>query len=810
MRSCPVCGRTIAARQKGSGGRPAKYCSSACRQRAFRQRSAAPAVAGTESHGDDLPPALDCFVGRQREIRKLRSLLRSARLLSLVGPAGVGKTRLAMELVRRGRVPDIHLVELESLHDGTSVSPAMAESAGVTDSGASVRDALVNAIGDRKVLVILDNCEHLVRSCASHVERLLADCPGVRVLATSQVPLGVAGEVVFRVEVLPLPDEHADHDRTAVLRSPAARLFVERAHASEPAFELTADNAGVVADICRRLDGLPLAIELAARRVGVLALPQIRAGLDDQLALLTDGSRTGPARHRELRTAIEWSHRLLSPAEQTVFRRLSILSGGFDIQTATAVCAADESRSDDVPRLVDALIRKSLVVGGTEVARFRQLHPVRVYGRDRLAASGELDTIRDRAADWLAGIVEPMTRTVYLYDVTLQRLRQERDNIAEAVRFTAAQADDRHVLLAVALARVGQEQDPATGNRQLLTSVLEQVPKSEYRSDALAAMAEIACRQGDLVAALRSAGAAVQIERGRIERGHHRPVGLAKALHVLAFTHLCRGAEAPAIAAERECLDIVRRLGHDVDTALVMSNLAWQLLQSGQDDEAERLLIDRVPVCRDLPALPRAYAAAMHTVGVLRLARGQLDAAEESFAEGLHRAPAESLDGAPLVEGLAITAVRRGDAERALCLAAAASAVRRRLGVVASAEWRYQVEQAMAAARCRLDGPRAAAATAAGDRIRGNLLRSYALRYVTASPDALARQLPSERLLTERELHIAELVAEGLTNRQIADRLRLSVGTVRATVTGLLGKLYLRSRIQLAVWAATRTEHQVS
>jgi non-specific serine/threonine protein kinase len=799
-----MCGATIVARNKGSGGRPAKYCSSACRQRAFRQRSAAPPVAGTDSHGDELPSALDCFVGRQRELRKLRSLLRSARLLSLVGPAGVGKTRLAMELVRRGRVPDIHLVELESLHDGTSVSRAIAASVGVTDSGASSRRALVDAVGDRKVLVLLDNCEHLVRSCAPAVERLLESCPGVRILATSRVPLGVAGEVVFRVEVLPLPDRHVAHDRAAVLRSAAARLFVERAHAGEPSFELTSDNAGVVAEICRRLDGLPLAIELAARRVGVLALPQIRANLDDQLALLTDGSRTGPGRHRELRAAIEWSHRLLSPAEQAVFRRLSILPGGFDIQTATAVCA-DARGPDDVPSLVDALIRKSLVVGGTEVARFRQLHPVRAYGRDRLAASGELDTIRDRAAAWLAGLVEPMTRTVYLYDATLQRLRQERDNIAAAVRFTAAQADDRHVLLAVALARVGQEHDPAAGNRQLLTSVLERVPKSEYRSEALTAMAEIACRQGDLVAALRSAGAAVRIERGR-----HRPVGLAKALHVLAFTHLCRGAEALAIAAERECLDIVRRLGHDVDTALVMSNLAWQLLRSGQDDEAERLLIDRVPVCRDLPALPRAHAAAMHTVGVLRLARGQLDAAEQSFAEGLHRAAAESLDGAPLVEGLAITAARRGDAERALCLAAAASAVRGRLGVVASTEWRCQVEQAVAAARCRLDGPRAAAATAAGDRIRGNLLRSYALRYVTAAPDALARQRPGERLLTERESHIAALVAEGLTNREIADRLRLSVGTVRATVTCLLGKLYLRSRIQLAVWAATRTEYQVS
>ncbi|HEX9336157.1 MAG TPA: LuxR C-terminal-related transcriptional regulator, partial [Pseudonocardiaceae bacterium] len=453
------------------------------------------------------------------------------------------------------------------------------------------------------------------------------------------------------------------------------------------------------------------------------------------------------------------------------------------------------------PAVVAALVDRSSISAahdaGTGPVRYRQLNTVRAYAVDQLAGAGDADQTMLRAVDWLVRLVEPITRMVHLPDSMLEQLRRDRDNIAAAVDFTTAD-DDRHMLLAVALARVWQEEDLGTAGRRLLTRALARAPGSVYRAEALAMIAEIACRQGELDQALRSADAAVRLERDR-----EQPIGLARALHVLAFTRLCRGEQTMAIAAQRECLDIVNRFGDEADIALVTSNLAWQLLQAGQDLAAERLLCGRASAGRKLRALPRAHAAAMHTIGALRLAQDDLDAAEESFVEGLCRTPPESLDGAPLIEGLAVIDARRGDPERALCLAAAAGAIRGRLGVVASAEWRHQVERATAAARRRLNVPRAAAATAAGEAIQGPALRSYALRHLVGPPDEVVRRT-DQRLLTDREFEIVTLVADGLTNREIADRLHRSVGTVRAAVTALLNKLYLRSRIQLAVWAATR------
>jgi predicted ATPase/DNA-binding CsgD family transcriptional regulator len=759
----------------GIGGRPATYCSSACRQRAFRRRAAPPPV-----DADPLPlggapqVALDGFVGRQSELRRLRSLLRSTRLLTLVGPPGVGKSRLAAELAR-AHAGAAHLMCLDR-----AVSLA-------------TRRRLVTAIGERRLLVVLDDCDHMARQAARLAERLVRACAGVRVLATARGPLYADDEATLRVATLPLP---AGRDRAAALRSPAVRLFVERAHAADPAFELTARNAALVIDICAKLDGLPLAIELAARRAGVLGLPQLLAGLADDLTLLTDGSRTGPDRHRDLAAAVEWSHHQLTPSERTVFRRLSVLPGGFDLAAAADVCGD----AAVLPTLVvPALADRSLVVESGQPVRYRQPAAVRAYAADRLAAAGETTDTTSRAVDRLVRLVEPTTETIYLPDDLLARLCREQENIAAALRWTERPPGDRHVLLATALARVWQEQDRAGAGRALLAGVLAEVRTSAYLGDTLATLAEIACRQGDLDEALAAADRAV-----RRERDTDRPIGLARALHVRAFTLLCRGEEAEAIPAQRECLAIVGELGHDADTVLVTINLAWLLLQAGQRDEAERLLAQRVVGDADLRVLPRAHAEAMHTVGVLRLARDDLAAAERSFGEGLGRTSPESLTGAPLLEGLAIVDARRGNPERALCLAAAAGAVRRRLGVTAGVEWRHQVAAAVAVAGATVSPARATAATAAGERMRGPVLRSYALGHLTAAD--IGREPAGDRLLTEREQAIVGLIADGRTNREIADRLHLSVGTVRAAVTGLHSKLYLRSRLQLAVWATTQAQ----
>lgn len=293
--------------------------------------------------GSELPRALDSFVGRQSELSRLRTLFKGSRLLTLTGPGGVGKTRLALEFAAGPRAGDgraARLVELDSVHDGARLPQAVAASLGVGErAGRTGAEALAHALGNRGVLLILDNCEHLAEPCARLAAELLSRCPRLSILATSREVLRVPGEVVFRLGELSLSPAVGEDDPAAVVQADAVRLFVERAASRAPGFTLHAGNARTVAEICRRLDGLPLAVELAARRTGALPLGDILAGLDDRLALLTDGSRTGPGRHRELAAAIDWSHRLLSLEEQRLFRRLAVLVGGFDAAGAEAVCA---------------------------------------------------------------------------------------------------------------------------------------------------------------------------------------------------------------------------------------------------------------------------------------------------------------------------------------------------------------------------------------------------------------------------------------------------------------------------------------
>ncbi|MBO4206108.1 ATP-binding protein [Micromonospora echinofusca] len=761
-----------------------------------------------QSYAWQLPEPLDSLVGREQELRRLRTLLPSHQLITLVGPGGVGKTRLGTELVRsmpRGRVELAFLAELDGVPDRGLPLRAMAEALGLGE-GAAQRDweALAEVIGERRMVTVLDSCERLLDSSLASVGSLLRRCPRLRIVATSREPLRVPGELVFPVEALSLPDLGSDLNRTAALRADAVRLFVARARCCDPTFELTDDNAGTVAEICHRLDGLPLAVELAARRIGALPPEGVLAALDDQLALLTDGSRTGPDRHRELRAAVRWSSNLLTQREKMVFRRLSVLVGGFDVAAAIAVCQDGTLRSAEVPGILRALVDKSLVArvgskGGP--IRYRQLNAFRAYGGELLATSGELPATRDRAAGWLARLARPITTTLCVRGVLLRRLREEQENLTAALRFTAAQTAahsgavkrDRHLLLAIALARVCQEQDRPAAGRAVLAEALDRVSESAFRGEALATAAALAARQHDLGPALRLAEEAVSVERASGRR-----LGLAKALDALSFAHLCRGENALAAAAQRECVAVTVASGRVLDIALARHNLAWQLLQTGELVEAEKLLKLALPVYRRHRPSPRAHAVGLHTAGLLHLMRGELATAEKYFMEGLGQAPADSVDGAPLVEALAIIAVEHGAPSRALRLAAAAAAARRRHDVAPTPDWHRRVSVAIEMARRQLDGPAAEVATADGERLRGDVLRSYALRGVNGSGEGPRR---AKQILTEEELRIVSLVAQGATNREVADELRLSIGTIKARLTHILDTLALKSRTQLAVWA---------
>src|SRR5690242_18813438 len=355
------------------------------------------------------PPAqLTSFIGREREIAALHELVQGTRLVTLTGAGGSGKTRLALEVASRlraaGQYPDgVAWVELAPLSNPELVPHHVADALGVRRDGIrAAGDALLEALRDWDALLVLDNCEHLVEACARLAEALLRGCPRLRIMATSREALGLAGERAWLVPALALPAVAAGKPvtRAAAAESEAIRLFVERTQAVRPSFELRDDNVAPIAHICRRLDGLPLAIELAAARARVLDPQQIAARLDDVFGLLTAGGRTADPRQRTLRGTIEWSHALLTEPERILFRRLAVFAGGFTLDAAEAIAAAAPIAAADVLDLLSGLVDKSLVLLETEAveARYRMLETMRQFARERLEEAGEAAELGRRHA----------------------------------------------------------------------------------------------------------------------------------------------------------------------------------------------------------------------------------------------------------------------------------------------------------------------------------------------------------------------------------------------------------------------------
>src|SRR5881296_2493179 len=367
------------------------------------------AIEAPEAPAGAPPPAqLTSFIGRERETAAVQELLQSTRLLTLTGAGGSGKTRLALEVASRlgagGRYPDgIAWVELAPLANPELVPHHVADALGVRRDGIrAAGDALLEALRDWKALLVLDNCEHLVEACARLAETLLRGCPRLSIMATSREPLGIGGERAWLVPALALPAVEAGKPvtRATAAASEAIRLFVERTQAVRPSFELRDDNVAAIAHICRRLDGLPLAIELAAARARVLDPQQIAARPDDVFGLLSAGSRTAAPRQRTLRGTIEWSHALLTEPERMLFRRLAIFAGGFTIEAAETVAVGGTIAAADVLDLLSGLVDKSLVSLETEAleARYRMLETMRQFAREQLEQAGEAAELGRRHA----------------------------------------------------------------------------------------------------------------------------------------------------------------------------------------------------------------------------------------------------------------------------------------------------------------------------------------------------------------------------------------------------------------------------
>jgi len=395
---------------------------------------------GVGSH--NLPASLTSFVGRERELSEVKRMLAMTRLLTLTGPGGSGKTRLALEVAADliGVYPDgVWLVDLAPLSEPGLLVQEVAGVLGVLERpGEALFDTLVDALQSRQVLIVLDNCEHLVDTVARLTEGLLRSCPDLRLLATSREALGVSSEVTLPVPPLSLPEPGRVATVEELEGYGSARLFLERALYRPSAFALTPENAGAVAEVCRQLEGIPLPIELAAARVGVLAVEQISERLSDSLDLLAGGGRTLTSRQRTLRGSLDWSHALLDEPEQKLFRRLAVFAGGWSLEAAETVCSEDGLERGDVLNLLGELVDKSLVMVGATAngaTRYRMLEPIRQYAREKLEECAEADAARGRHAAFFLDVAEEAEPELAgpRSGPWVELLKEEHDNLRAAL-----------------------------------------------------------------------------------------------------------------------------------------------------------------------------------------------------------------------------------------------------------------------------------------------------------------------------------------------------------------------------------------
>ncbi len=537
---------------------------------------------------NNLPVQLTHFIGREAELAEVQRLLRESRLLTLTGPGGTGKTRLSLQAAAallKDFPQGAWLVELAPIADPRMVVQSVAGVLTVRETaGRTLRDALIDFLRYKTLLLILDNCEHLIESCTRLADDLLRACPRLKILASSRESLGIAGEVVFRVPSLSLPP---DFDRAGVVslsaleQSEAVRLFVERAQSVSPAFRLEGENAAAVSAICRRLDGIPLAIELAAARVRVLSPAQIAARLDDRFRLLTGGSRTALPRQQTLKALIDWSWELLSEAEKILLRRLSVFAGGFSLEAAESLCAESGPPSPgggalqqvDVLDILEGLVKKSLVLAGEEdgEARYRLLETIRQYTREQLLAAGEASTLRDRHFDFytrLAAEAEPHLKGAEMI-AWLNRLEREIDNIRAALEWGLenCRPEAGHLARDLLFYWIGRGMD-SEGSHWLraaeeclaglpLVDGEEESRRQALRAQLLAGAAAMNAGLGDNRLGVRLGEEAVQLARAS---GDPRALGYALSMKTLAQSFLQEYADQ-AEADAKESLVLARQAG---------------------------------------------------------------------------------------------------------------------------------------------------------------------------------------------------------------------------------------------------------
>jgi predicted ATPase/DNA-binding CsgD family transcriptional regulator/Tfp pilus assembly protein PilF len=752
----------------------------------------------------DLPHFVSSFVGRTAEIEAVAGLLADTRLLTLTGTGGAGKTRLAIEVARRA-APDysdgVRLVELASLADGAFVANAVASALDIEEQrGRPPAEALAAVLKSRALLLVLDNCEHLPAACARLAESLLRACPRLRVLATSRSPLGVAGETLWRVPPLSLPRPE-DTGTPSLLRSEAVQLFRERARAASPSFALTDQVGRAVADICVRLDGLPLAIELAAARVRALGVEEIAARLDERL-LSTTGP-TSPSRHRTLHAITDWSHELLAQPERVMFRRLAVFSGGWTLDAAEAVCAGSDLPAAEVLPALMGLVDKSLVQADTRGvrARFGLLETVRQYALERLTESGEERDRRRRHREWYLRQVEEAEPHLNGPDQAawLDRLELEHDNIRAALEFSHGDPDglEAELLLTGHLHWFWFLRHHWSEGRRHLERALSRA--GDARTPALPRVLQgamfFAWRQGDADRAVTLGTRGLKISRQQKDRATE-----ALLLTRLAQTALLRGDHAAAAAMAEDALTLARRLGAKPLLSHALGNVGTVARHRGDYARAGKYYQEALAVAREAGD-PFRIAWCLRSIGHVALRQGYHERAGAAYRESLALNRDRWVAGECLV-GLARVQCTRRDYDRAARLLGIAEALRDPVGHRRLPADQTDFDRCAAIAREKLGNLRFEAAMADG---RGRTLDDGVAFALAPGPVKTGTSRPGG--LTVRELDVGGLIAGGLTNREIAARLGTAPRTIEVHVAHILEKLRAKSRAQIAAWAVQHDLH---
>ncbi|MFQ6398022.1 protein kinase domain-containing protein [Nocardia sp. KC 131] len=759
-------------------------------------------------HPNTLPPDLTSFVGRRHDVAAVRQLLSTTRLVTLTGMGGVGKTRLGFRVagqVKRAFPDGVCLVELASLKDPALLPHTVLDALAIRNQSARPPlTVLCDHLQPKHTLLVLDNCEHLIDAVADLTDHILRAAPQVRILATSRQPLRGSGEYVYRVSPLPVPHSDAGARPGTAIQYPSVLLLAERTAAVAPGFTLTPGNEATVIRLSQRLEGIPLAIELAAVKLRVLTVDDLIRRLDDRFHLLQQGNRDLPRRHRTLQALIDWSYDLCSPAEKTLWARASVFAGSFTTDALEAVCTDDTLPAYDVLDSVAGLLDKSIFLReeNAEHARFRMLETLCTYGQARLTEYGDDPALAQRYRDWYLQLIEIVDvewvgpRQQELASV----LQLEHPNLRQALEYCVSHLDKAHTGLRMAAVpwlwmAMGQLTE---GQLWLERALALDTEPTRERAWALATISYNSTHLGDAQAAT-----ALLAEARDIAARLGDPAVTAYVTHSRALLQFLDADLASAIPLYAKALELYAESDVPIGYPnLLLIDLALALVLLGQDDRAAAVVDDLFERCHAAGERWQ-LSYALWIRGLLELIHGELDRAETDLREAIEikRAFHDTLGLAHAFETLAWTAAAEGDAERAATLFGGASMLWHTIGPLlhGSVHLLAHRDRFEKMARKAIGNTEFEAAVRRGSTLTTEETIALALREQPQPAPEAPRPAPT---LTRREREVADLVAQGMSNKEIAATLVISRRTAEHHVEKVLTKLGFVNRAQIARWVA--------